>query len=161
MDQVYRIMEERGQLFLEQYINSLPPAQSKKYTSFSAGYFCADEYNANLCASLILRGEKRASCSMEYWYTHKDELIPQVGHLQVVTTWDGTPVCIIETTLVTRCQYNQVTEEFAALEGEGDGTLTWWKKAHQQFFSDECDQLGIEFKDDIFLVLEYFVLVYY
>ncbi|HFG1722226.1 TPA: RNA-binding protein, partial [Vibrio cholerae] len=40
-------MEERSQLFLEQYLSSLPREVSEKYTSFSADYFCADEYNAN------------------------------------------------------------------------------------------------------------------
>ncbi|PVU64737.1 RNA-binding protein, partial [Plesiomonas shigelloides] len=46
-------MEERSRLFLEQYLDSLPDEESEKYTSFSADYFCADEYNANLCADLI------------------------------------------------------------------------------------------------------------
>ncbi|MGL1067122.1 ASCH domain-containing protein, partial [Vibrio vulnificus] len=82
-------------------------------------YFCADEHNANLCAELILRGEKRASCSLDYWYSEKGEPMPVVGHLQVVTNWDGIPICIIEMTSVTKKKYSEVTPEFAALEGEG------------------------------------------
>ena len=50
-------MDERSKLFLEQYLSSLPCERVSKYTSFSSDYFCADEYNANLCADLILRGE--------------------------------------------------------------------------------------------------------
>ncbi|MDV2308510.1 ASCH domain-containing protein, partial [Vibrio cholerae] len=107
----------------------------------SADYFCADEYNANVCADLILRGEKRASCSLEYWYSQKCELMPQVGHLQVVTNWDGKPICIIEITSVSKCRYNQVTEDFAASEGEGDKSLAWWQEAHRNFFSRECHEL--------------------
>ena len=45
------------------------------------------------------------------------------GHLQVVTNWSGEPVCIIEITSVSKCKYNEITAEFAALEGEGDKTL--------------------------------------
>ncbi|MGR2832005.1 RNA-binding protein, partial [Vibrio vulnificus] len=56
-------MDERSRVYLEQYLNSLPDEVASKYTSFSSDYFCADERNANLCAELILRGEKRASCS--------------------------------------------------------------------------------------------------
>ncbi|QOH80976.1 ASCH domain-containing protein [Plesiomonas shigelloides] len=154
-------MEERSRLFLEQYLNSLPDEESEKYTSFSTDYFCADEYNANLCADLIIKGEKCASCSLEYWYTHGDESMPQVGHLQVVTNWEGKPICIIEITSVTKCPYNQVTETFAASEGEGDKTLEWWKNAHRTFFSHECTQLGIAFQEDMILVLEHFKVVYH
>ncbi|SBT60893.1 ASCH domain [Plesiomonas shigelloides] len=154
-------MEERSRLFLEQYLNSLPDEEFEKYTSFSTDYFCADEYNANLCADLILKGEKCASSSLEYWYTHGDESMPQVGHLQVVTNWEGKPICIIEITSVTKCPYNQVTETFAASEGEGDNTLEWWKNAHRTFFSHECTQLGIAFQEDMILVLEHFKVVYH
>lgn len=127
-------MEERSRAYLESYLNSLPLKTAEKYTSFSSDYFCSDEYNANVCAELILRGEKRASCSMEYWYSYEGEERPEVGHLQVVTDWSGKPVCIIEISSVSTCKYRDVSAEFAAAEGEGDKTLSWWRKAHWVFF---------------------------
>ncbi|WP_100754562.1 ASCH domain-containing protein [Vibrio salilacus] len=153
-------MEERSQTYLNEYLSSLPSEIAKKHTSFSADYFCADEYNANVCADLILRGEKRASCSLEYWYSHEGEPMPEVGHLQVVTNWDGKPVCIIELTSVNKCKYSDVTAEFAAEEGEGDKSLNWWREAHWKFFSLECDELGIKPTEDMLLVLERFRVVY-
>ncbi|ASG01729.1 ASCH domain-containing protein [Vibrio anguillarum] len=153
-------MEERIQTYLSEYLSSLPSETAEKYTSFSADYFCADEYNANVCADLILRGEKRASCSLEYWYSHEGEPMPEVGHLQVVTNWDGKPICIIELTSVSKCKYSDVTEEFVAEEGEGDKSLKWWREAHWKFFGLECDELGIEPTEDMLLVLERFKVVY-
>ncbi|WCN09009.1 ASCH domain-containing protein [Marinomonas mediterranea] len=153
-------MEERSQFYLNEYLNSLPADVAQKYRSFSADYFCADEYNANLCADLILRGEKRASCSMEYWYSHEGETMPQIGHLQVVTDWSGKPICIIEITSVSICKYSDVTPEFAAEEREGDKSLTWWREAHWAFFCLECDELGIHPTEDMLLVLERFKVVY-
>ncbi|MCD1418485.1 ASCH domain-containing protein [Vibrio vulnificus] len=161
-------MDERSRVYLEEYLNSLPDEVASKYTSFSSDYFCADERNANLCAELILRGEKRASCSLDYWYSEKGEPMysekgepmPVVGHLQVVTNWDGIPICIIEMTSVTKQKYNEVTPEFAALEGEGDKTLAWWREAHWNFFSRECVELGISPSEDMLLVLEQFKVVY-
>ncbi|WP_165312964.1 ASCH domain-containing protein [Vibrio ziniensis] len=153
-------MESRSQLFLERYLKSLPGKVAQQYRSFSADYFCADEYNANLCAELILRGEKRASCSMDYWYSHQGETMPEVAHLQVVTNWQGEPICIIEITSVEKSRYKDVTAEFAAAEGEGDKTLEWWRDAHWRFFSLECKQLGIEATEDMLLVLERFKVVY-
>ncbi|MEZ9589351.1 ASCH domain-containing protein [Vibrio breoganii] len=153
-------MDEKSQSYLNVYLESLPSDIATKYTSFSADYFCADEYNANLCAQLILRGEKRASCSMEYWYRHEGEAMPAVGHLQVVTDWQGEPICIIEITSVDTCKYCDVSAEFAALEGEGDKSLDWWREAHWKFFSLECQELGITPTQEMQLVLEHFKVVY-
>ncbi|TVU62240.1 ASCH domain-containing protein [Vibrio atlanticus] len=153
-------MEERSQAYLDNYLNSLPTELAKQYTSFSADYYCADEYNANLCAQLILNGEKRASCGLEYWYTYEGEARPIIGHLQVVTDWNGKPICIVEITSVSSCPYNEVTAEFAAAEGEGDKSLEWWKKAHWNFFSRECEELKITPSEDMMLMLEHFKVVY-
>ncbi|ELB2283237.1 ASCH domain-containing protein [Vibrio alginolyticus] len=152
-------MDERSKSYLEQYLSSLPDEVASKYTSFSADYFCADEYNANLCADLILKGEKTATCSLDIWYSEQGEVMPKVGHLMVVTNWNGEPVCIVEITSVSKCKYNEVTEEFAASEGEGDKSLSWWRKAHWDFFSKECEELNIQPSEDMLLVLERFKLV--
>ncbi|MGD8233535.1 ASCH domain-containing protein [Vibrio sp. TRT 1302] len=153
-------MDERSQAYLNQYLNSLPAERAAQHTSFSSDYYCNDEYNANLCADLILRGEKRASCSMEYWYRHEGEPMPQVGHLQVVTDWQGNPVCIVEISSVSTSRYCDVSAEFAAEEGEGDKSLQWWREAHWNFFSKECAELGIEPTQEMMLVLERFKVVY-
>ncbi|EJC6808357.1 ASCH domain-containing protein [Vibrio parahaemolyticus] len=153
-------MDERSRTYLDQYLRTLPDEDASKYTSFSSDYFCADEYNANICADLIKRGEKRASCSLDYWYTEKGEPMPKVGHLQVVTNWDGEPVCITEITSVSKCRYNEVTAEFAALEGEGDKSLSLWREAHWNFFSKECEELEISASEEMLLVLEQFKVVH-
>lgn len=158
--EVEDFMEKRNKVYLDSFLHSLPLEVAEKYTSFSAGYYCADEYNANICADLIMRGEKHASCSMKHWYSYEGEAMPEVGHLQVVTNWDGKPLCIIEITSVTECQYCDVSAEFAAAEGEGDKTLAWWREAHWAFFSAECEELDIEPTEDMLLVLERFKVVY-
>lgn len=40
--------------------------------------------------------------------------------------------------------YNEVTAEYAAIEGEGDGSLEYWRSAHWAFFSRECKRIGRE-----------------
>jgi uncharacterized protein YhfF len=153
-------MDERSQSYLEQYLQTLDGEDVSKCPSFSADYFCADEYNANVCAELIVRGEKTATCSLEHWYSEKGETMPKIGHLQVVTKWSGEPVCIIEITSVETCKYNEVSADFAASEGEGDKSLSWWRKAHWQFFSKECEELNIAPSEEMLLVLERFKVVY-
>jgi len=70
--------------------------------------------------------------------------MPTVGHLQVVIDWNGKPICIIEIDSVETCKYNEVTAEFAHAEGEGDGSLKWWREAHWRFFAAECLELNIQ-----------------
>ena len=125
-----------------------------------AWHFCADEYNANLCADLVLRGEKTATCSMLYWYESGGLTMPTVGELSVVTDWQGSPLAVIETTAVDTCAFSAVTEDWAAAEGEGDKTLRWWRDAHWAFFSRECRELGISASPDMLLVMERFRLLY-
>ncbi|MDR9830489.1 ASCH domain-containing protein [Vibrio sp. FNV 38] len=153
-------MEETAQTYLNRYLASLNAQDTARYISFSCDYFCADQYNADLCASLIKQGVKTATCSLAHWYQAEGESMPTVGHLQVVTDWQGQPHCIIEITHVELCRYCDVTDEFAALEGEGDKTLGWWREAHWAFFSQECDGLGIKPDQTMMLVLERFKVVY-
>ncbi len=153
-------MEERSQNYLNQYLGSLTDRKRKKYQSFSSDYFCGDESNANLCAELIRIGQKTATCSLYHWYESGEEVMPAVGHLQVVVAWYGKPVCIIEIDSVEMCQYNEVTAEFAHAEGEGDRSLEWWREAHWRFFAAECSELNIQLNEDMVLVLERFHVVY-
>ena len=53
-----------------------------------------------------------------------------------------------------------MTAEFAAAEGEGDKTLEWWREAHWNFFSRECEELKITPSEDMMLVLERFKVVH-
>ncbi len=153
-------MEERVKQYLNAYLESLSYFDRQRYTSFSVDYFCADENNANLCAELIVKGEKVATCSMKYWYEDGDEPMPCIGHLQVVTDWNGNPRCITETISINECKYSDVGEDFAILEGEGDRSLKWWREAHWDFFATECAEIGIEPSEEMVLVLERFKVVH-
>ncbi|MBE5187359.1 ASCH domain-containing protein [Vibrio parahaemolyticus] len=153
-------MDAKAKNYLNRYLDSLSPEQKSAIPSVSADYYCADEYNANVCAELVRIGQKTASCSMELWYREHGEPMPEVGHLQVVTNWDDEPVCVIQMTDVSTCRYDEVTAEFAYAEGEGDRTLNWWRDAHAAFFKAECDELNIDWHEQRLLVLERFKVVY-
>ena len=153
-------MEEQSKVYLDMYLSSLSETERKKYQSFSSDYFCADEHNANLCAELIRTGQKTATCSLNHWYESGEEPMPIIDHLMIVTNWDGTPICIVEINSVEKCKYSDVSAEFAFLEGEGDRSLEWWRKAHWDFFAKECEELNIEPCEEMMLVLEKFRVVY-
>ncbi len=57
-------MEERSKAYLDSYLSTLPTDVACHTPLCDSDYYCADEYNVNLCAQLILKGEKQASCSL-------------------------------------------------------------------------------------------------
>lgn len=153
-------MHAKHKQFLDQYLQQLSPVEKAHVPQVIAEYFCADEYNANECARLINAGIKTATCSLHQAYEKEDEPLPQVGRLTVVLDWDEEPVCIVKVTDVAISPFNQVTEEFAKAEGEGDGSYEWWRNAHFQFFTEYAASLGLEFNEGSKLVLERFEKVY-
>lgn len=115
---------------------------------------------ATSLADLVLRGEKVAtSCLL--WEQEADGVrLPKPGDLSVVTSWEGEPVCVIETTDVRVRAFDEVDEDFAAAEGEGDRSLTSWRPAHWSFFARRCEELGREPTPGMPVVCQRFRVVY-
>ena len=55
----------------------------------------------------------------------------------MITDWTGLARCVIRTSLVEVVAFADVGEEFAAAEGEGDGSLEYWREAHRAAFGRE------------------------
>jgi uncharacterized protein YhfF len=56
--------------------------------------------------------------------------------------------------------FGEVTAEFAAMEGEGDGSLTYWREAHSAYFSRECARNGRVFTENMPVACEQFKVVF-
>jgi uncharacterized protein YhfF len=93
-------------------------------------------------ADLVRSGTKRATAGLFWVHEVEHRPLPEPGDLSVVTRWSGEPVCVIETTHVDVRAFEDVSEEFAAAEGEGDGTLQYWRDAHWVYFTRECQRIG-------------------
>lgn len=57
-------------------------------------------------------------------------------------------------------KYCDVTEDFALKEGEGDRTLAYWRRVHEDFFTQELRAEGLEFSPEMKVVCEQFELVF-
>ena len=111
-------------------------------------------------AELVLSGSKRATASSLQGILTDGDPLPQVGTYSVILDGTETARCIIRTTSVTIAPFDQVTDEFAAQEGEGDGSLRYWRDGHRHFFSREHDALNIPFHDAIPVICEKFTVVW-
>ncbi|MGL6313732.1 ASCH domain-containing protein [Vibrio sp. WXL103] len=153
-------MNIEQQRFLDHYLDTLSEEERAQMPQVVSEHFCADEYNANECARLINEGKKQATCSLKAGYDVENEPLPQVGQLTVILNWSQDPVCIVKLIDVSVCRFDEVTSDFAALEGEGDGSYEWWRSAHTNFFEKYAQEIGVSFSGDSELVLERFVKVY-
>ena len=84
-------------------------------------------------ADLVAKGVKTASC----WAAAHGDQGAFVGQRFIVTDGRDRDVAIIETVELAERRYDQIDEDWAASEGEGDLSLAAWRKAHEAFFKRE------------------------
>lgn len=74
--------------------------------------------------------------------------------------WQGRALCVIETSSVEIVPYDQVGEAFAAIEGEGNGSLRYWREVHWAYFGRQAMRIGGEADPRMPVVCEQFEVVY-
>lgn len=116
------------------------------------------ELSASLLA-LIRAGRKRAGTSLLWALEAENEAVPQAGQVEIVVDHRNEPALITRIIEVEIVPYGEVTAEYAAIEGEGDGSLEYWRQAHWAFFSRECARLGREPSENMPVVCSVFELV--
>lgn len=124
--------------------------------SVSAWQFGVDP---DYLAQLVIDGIKTATCSGYIFYGLENEPLPTTEDYSIILNSDDKPVAIIKTVEVTLTPMNEVTEEFAIAEGEGDRTYKYWWEAHEKFFRNELNAIGRDFSEDMLLVCESFKVV--
>ena len=115
---------------------------------------------ADELAQLMIEGKKTATCSAHVLYELENEPIPEVGEYTIVLSSKNIPLCIIKTTDVQIIPMNEVTEDFARAEGEGDLSYSYWWDGHVRFFTEDLAAYGLEFSEDMPLVCERFEVVF-
>lgn len=127
---------------------------------YEAFHFDDNEADANALAELVLAGRKRATASLLCVFQHRGKPIPQPGHISIVTNYAGDALCVIETDRTDILPFDEVTEEFATVEGEGDRSLEHWRHVHLAFFGREAKRIGRSFEPGMLVICERFTVVH-
>ncbi|MBQ0931811.1 ASCH domain-containing protein [Ideonella sp. 4Y16] len=143
---VLRTLAERGVV--------LPPGRVRV-----DGYGDSPALSRELLA-LIISGRKRAGTGLLWATLHDGEDLPQVGDIEVVIDHAGRPALVTRLTEVDIRPFDQVDARYAAIEGEGDGSLAFWRQAHQAFFARECARIGRTPAPDMPVVCSVFELLH-
>ena len=90
---------------------------------------------ADALLALVLDGTKTATAGARWDYEAEGEDLPEPGDLSIVLDGAGHPRALIAVTDVAVVPFDEVDAEHAALEGEGDLSLSHWREVHREFFT--------------------------
>jgi len=141
-------------VYWNQFLADNPNLESSQPLKINAWSFGNSPQVADELVSLVLEGEKTATCSLLRVYRDSDEKVPTVGSYSIILDGAGLPKCVVLLTDTFIRRFNEIDETHAFEEGEGDRSLEFWKKVHRDFFSQYKD-----FQEDEYLLCERFKVV--
>ncbi|ELY3983154.1 ASCH domain-containing protein [Cronobacter muytjensii] len=125
----------------------------QRYPGARAWSFGDSPHMADELGALVASGAKRATCSDYHaWRQDAEPTLP--GDYHIILNGAGEPLCVIRTHTLRMVAFCDVTDTLAALEGEGDLSLAYWRHEHEAFFT----RAGC-FAKDMLLMFEEFALV--
>ena len=110
--------------------------------------------------ALVLAGRKTGTATAVPELDATGEAMPRVGELSIILDGAGHPRALIRTTGVRVVRLGDVDEEFAASEGEGDGTLASWRADHERYWGRTLAGTGTPIDDELPVICETFELLY-
>ena len=113
--------------------------------------------HADAGADAILAGTKTATSSLPSDFA--GGTLPFVGALSVVFDGGGRPRAIVETERVELRPFGSADDSFAAAYGEGERTLSWFRRVMGEWYRGRHAAAGATFDDDTVLVFEWFRVV--
>lgn len=114
----------------------------------------------DMLAKLAASGQKTGTSSAYILYELDGDPLPKIDEYSVILDSKHEAVCIIKNINVEIIPFDEITEEHAYKEGEGDKTLAYWRSVHEAFFRKCFAEAGIEFTYDTKVVYEEFAVVY-
>ena len=153
-------MHETVKTMRREYLDTLDQNNLELLPDIDAWHFCDNKKDADKCAHLVLIGKKRATSPSVWELKINNQKTPEVTDLNLITNWDGIAQCIIQTVVVEIVPFNKVTSMHAGLEGEGDGSLQYWRNVHQAYYERVLEGSRYLFQNDMPVIFEQFEVVY-
>ena len=151
-------MSRSVEQFWAEFLDENP--QIEPATPYQVWYFSNNSESARDLAGLVMSGKKIATASLKEVNDIEPEKAPIDDGYSVVTTFEGEPLCVIQTTEIRHIPFNEVDAGFAFDEGEGDQTLEDWREAHSAYFSREAPEYGLTFNETSIICCERFRVLY-
>jgi uncharacterized protein YhfF len=146
--------------FWRAYLEALPDQHPHRAQAPDAFPFGGGGALGNELARLVLAGKKRATTSLPVEFTAVGDPLPLPGSVSIILDSSSNPLAIIERTQVDAVPFEEVGAAYAAIEGEGDGSLVYWRRIHREYFEDVCSRLGGVFDERTIVLCQVFRVVW-
>ena len=103
--------------------------------------------------NLVLQGKKKATTSLLSDYDNNN--LPKIGDISIITYDNNNDACLIQIKDVIITEFKNIKDELAYLEGEGDRSLEYYRKVHNDFFKS----IDKNFNDNTKVVFEIFEVI--
>ena len=110
----------------------------------------------NHVTQLAIDGIKRATAHLAMDFELNAVPRREAGDYWIILWEDFKPACVLEIVNVEVRPFRDVDEAFAAREGEGDGSLKYWRECHEDYFKQQLADWGRDWSADLPVVLESF-----
>ena len=111
-------------------------------------------------AQLAHENQKRGTAHLAVQFEHDSIPMRNIGDYWIILKCDGTPICVVQIIGIEITPFDQVGPVFAASEGEGDLSLSYWRDAHIPYYQSQCERWGIAWREDLAVVCESLIAVY-
>ncbi|MDH3692344.1 MAG: ASCH domain-containing protein, partial [Gammaproteobacteria bacterium] len=111
-------------------------------------------------AELARQEKKRGTAHLALDFEKNDVPQRKPGEYLMVLNSSLEPQCVVQCTNIALAPFRDVTEKFAASEGEGDLSLEYWATVHKRYFVKQLASWGMEWDDSQQVVYESFDLVW-
>jgi len=145
--------------FWQGYLSSLPAAIRPLHPRVEAA-FPGNREVADELINLYLSGKKTAGSSLGKDFEINEEPFPAVGNYWIVLDSKNTPCCIVKTIRVVSHSFKDIPDDIAKAEGEGDCSVAYWKKVHEEIFAQYLKKLQINDLQNTEVITEFFEVVY-
>lgn len=145
--------------YWDKFISSLSPCLHPVNPNVTASFAGNKEITDELL-NLYLIGKKTAGSSVVEDFLSAGDELPQVGNYWIFLNSNEEPSCILKTVDIKIHKFNEVPEEVAVAEGEGDLTLEYWRKVHSDLYTPFLKTWGLNDIHDATIITEFFEIVY-
>ena len=146
--------------YWQSFLDTNPQEGGTVPDSYQAWGFGNTPEMADELGDLVRRGIKTATAALVWSFEEGHEPYPEVGEFSIILDGQGQPMCIIQSTKLYVVPFDEVDQEQAYLEGEGDRSIDYWREVHWKFFSEECRKIGRDPDEQMPVMCERFRLVF-
>lgn len=152
-------LKPRELKYWDRYLQSLSTELRPARPRVSAGPAGPYEITDDLIA-LYLSGRKNAGSGLVADYTTSRDPLPNVGDFWICLDSGGEPRCVLRTARIEIHNFSEVPASIAMAEGEGDGSLDYWRRVHTEVYEPNLSAWGIRRIEEAEVITEFFTIVF-